>query len=183
MLALAEGEGVVALLLGGDQGGQRRLGQERVVDPLGVLAQQRQGDPALVGLADALEGLEQPLGAEQLQEAGPLLLVGQQVAAPEDREQRVPAQEGGEHEEDEAALVALPAPRGAVLGAQLEGAVAAGEDRVVRRVRREAPGDPQLGQRTQQGDVVGHPGGQRGAQQPLEVVKDDEADASDRSAA
>ena len=126
---------------------------DRVLAPLGTPGQFGHRRARFMALADALERLVIAI-FEQGIEAGDLGRVVEQVA-PEDAEQARFRHERGQREKHEMAFRALPAPAIRRLRAEdAEVAIAAREHVVVAVVLREARGDGQFGQRSQQRVVV-----------------------------
>ena len=134
----------------------RRQDQGRRARSCRCAAQAHRG-PALVHVAHALEGLGVGAQPEQGTEAVFVGGVLQRLVAGEDGREVRAVHVRGEHEVDEAALVAAPAPVVEPLGRVLvEGAVAAAEGAVVAGEAGEALRDPQLacaaaGRRTRRG--------------------------------
>src|SRR2546421_738263 len=108
----------------------------------------QQRRPALVDVADALERPGSGRGAQQRaeplgQRAVRVVRVGQRLPPAEHPAELIRAQERGQDQVDEAALVAPAAPVVEPLGLiYMEGTVAAAEHRVVRLQRGEPPRHP-----------------------------------------
>ena len=118
------------------------------MDPIAAPRREDGGGPALADVADALERLG--VGAQPEEDAEPRLVlrVLQGFGTGEHRGEVVARHERGEHEVDEAALVAATTPLvEALRGVLCEGPVAAPEDVVVLVEPGEPLGDPELGAR------------------------------------
>ena len=139
----------------------RQLLQERGAGPVGPAGGEHDRGAALVDLADALERLG--ARAKQRLELGRELRVAERLAAAavgrEHGPELIGRHERGQHQVDEAALVAVAAPMVKPdRRVKREGPVAAAERRVILGQRGELVPHPELGPVPEGGEVPGHSG-------------------------